>query len=238
MNNWMTVFGFAIVTSLWVVEAQENSLAKAKTLFESADRKLNEAYGRAKQQLSDWAFSELKEEQRQWLSGRDERAKSMAYFNGQVEEGKEEQSVDYWEGLAALTETRTEIIQGWVIAEEFEKDWEGVWIDGNGGMLQILEMVDGTFRFRINVVRGPTYHLGDIGGIANFNTQTARFATDLEGAKEETWLTFIRRGIKTEIIGENTMYFHGARAFFDGEYVRVRQLNEQDKNEILNPPEY
>jgi len=41
-------------------------------------------------------------------------------------------------------------------------------------------------------------------------------------------LTFRREGGRLEVFGENTEYFHGARAYFEGTYIRLRQLKAED----------
>lgn len=231
---------FSCSLSAKLVVAQEAiTLDQAKKKFEEADRKLNEVYRQAKEKLSEWEFGELQEEQRTWLESRDERAEMAAFYDGQAEEGKEKESAEYWRALADFTDTRATIVEAWIKADSFATSWQGIWIDGNGGRMGIIEGGDDTIRFRIDVVRGPTYHLGSIGGAAVSKTQTARFSTRIDDQSEETWITMVRRGKKIEVIGENTMYFHGARAYFDGDYIRIsEELSEEERNEIENPPEY
>ena len=38
---------------------------------------------------------------------------------------------------------------------------------------------------------------------------------------------------RIEVIGENTGLFHGMRAYFEGRYLRVRKLDEEDLEELL-----
>jgi hypothetical protein len=85
------------------------------------------------------------------------------------------------------------------------------------------------------VVRGPTYHIGSIGGSAKWNGSTAHFSIQALDEEGGTWLTFLKWGVKLEIIGENTSSFHGARAYFDGEYIRVSELTDGDRKAILSP---
>lgn len=215
------------------------TLGQAKQLFSESDKRLNDLYQKAKAELSEWEFGELQQEQRLWLEGRDERAEIAAHFDGQAEEGKEKENVGYWRALAQFTDMRATIVEAWIKADSFTKPWEGMWIDGNGGRMGILEGGDDTIRFRIDVVRGPTYHLGSIGGAAVAKQQTARFSTRIDDQSEETWITLVKRGKKIEVIGENTMYYHGARAYFDGDYIRISEdLTEEERSEIENPSEY
>lgn len=218
---------------------EDLTLSQAKQMFSEADKNLNILYQKAKTDLSEWEFGKLQEEQRVWLESRDERAEMAAHFNGQAEEGREKENVEYWRALAQFTDTRAVIVEAWIKADSFTKSWEGMWIDGNGGRMAIIEGGDDTIRFRIDVVRGPTYHLGSIGGVAFAKNQTARFSTRIDDMSDETWITMVKRGKKIEVIGENTMYYHGARAYFDGDYIRVSEdLTEEERNEVENPPEY
>ncbi|MDF1660084.1 MAG: hypothetical protein P1U58_20895 [Verrucomicrobiales bacterium] len=101
----------------------------------------------------------------------------------------------------------------------------------------IDEREDGTLSFTCNAVRGASYHLGNIDGIATANEITARFSTRPEGEEKETWLTFVQENDgRLRLIGENTSYFHGARAYFDGQYLRVRELTREDREEMASPP--
>jgi len=209
-------------------------LAAAKEQFAVADRELNAVYQTAKARLPGYRFEEIQEEQRDWITYRDDRSLAGAQFDGGAREGSEKENPSYWETAAALTESRTEILRGWLKADQFGTDWEGVWSDGFGGRLYLRETGPGGVEFYLSVVRGPTYHLGEIGGLAITNGQLARFAIEaiLGEPDGETWLTFHRENGRLRIIGVNTQYFHGARAYFDGEYVRVRELSQQDHQEM------
>ena len=116
----------------------------------------------------------------------------------------------------------------------YAKTWEGVWIDGYGGILSIEEGQEASLRFTLRVVRGPTYHTGAIEGTAQCNVMSARFEIREEGVEGTTWITFLREGGGLRLIGENTQYFHGARAYFDGTYLRVRELTTEDLKEIAS----
>ena len=228
---------FLILALTVLGNAQEKSLEAAKAEFTKADQGLNQIYTEAQSTLPEWTFGDLQQDQREWLEYRDLRAEQAAAFDGGAAEGQEKNTPDYWETLAALTQERTLIIGGWIRHDRFAHEWEGVWIDGQGGHLSILQNEAGHFTFRLEVVRGPTYHLGQIGGTAKWNGATAHFETRAEDDEGETWLTFLKRDLRLEIIGENTSSFHGARAYFEGHYVRVSELTEEDRKAILTPEE-
>jgi uncharacterized protein YecT (DUF1311 family) len=219
-----------------LLSAEDLTLEQAKAKFANADKALNQAYSKAESALHEGYFSELQVDQRDWIEYRDYRSEQAA-FDGGAAEGQEKTTVEYWSSLAAITEERVEIITGWTKWDQFAHEWEGVWLDGNGGRLAIMQNEEGAFAFSLDVVRGPTYHIGSIGGSAKWNGSTAHFSIQALDEEGETWLTFLKRGVKLEIIGENTSSFHGARAYFHGEYIRVSELTDEDRKAILSPEE-
>lgn len=214
---------------------EQRSLGEAKADFQRADAELNKAYQLVKDTLPAYEFEVIQEEQREWISYRDDRALRSAHMDGGAAEGTEKSNPEYWNMAAAMTETRTEILRAWLKKDEFSKEWEGVWIDGDGGLLLIRELGPREFEFGIDVVRGPTYHLGSIAGKAKVNQWQARFSVEIDPESEpgeEAWLTFTKSPPKIRVDGTNTQYFHGARAYFDGEYIRTGELTDKDITEL------
>jgi len=237
MKSIPLLFFFFVLTLALPATAEDLTLEQAKTKFTTADKALNQVYARAKTTLAEGDFTDLQQDQREWIAYRDYRSEQVAAFDGGAQEGREKLNVEYWSSLAALTEERVTMIEGWMKSGSFAKEWEGVWIDGNGGSLAILENEEGKFVFTLDVVRGPTYHVGHLGGSAEWLGSTARFTIDAVDGEAATWLTFVKRGIKLEVIGENTSPYHGARAYFDGHYVRIAELTDDDRKAILAPAE-
>lgn len=227
---------FVLTASGFLLQAQEErSIDAIRADIAVADRELNQIYQSAKSTLPESIFAELQEDQRRWIGYRDGRSEEVARFDGGAEVGKERVTSTYWESVLSQTEGRISTIKGWMNWDKFAHEWEGVWTDGFGGWLYILQNEPGKFTFLVDVVRGPTYHLGSLDGVAVWNGFTARFSVKDETEENETWLTFIKHEVKLEVIGENTSPFHGARAYFDGKYVRVRELTDEDRSEILSP---
>jgi hypothetical protein len=52
-----------------------------------------------------------------------------------------------------------------------------------------------------------------------------------------TPLALLRRGSLLELIGANTSYYHGARAYFDGGYCKTGNLDEKTKAEVTKSAE-
>ena len=236
-----TAFAFLLASLCVHAFAQEEkplTLAQAKAGFAKADKALNAAYAETKKALPDYEFAELREDQREWLKIRDERAEMTVHYEDRERpEGKEKESPVYWEAMTYLTETRIEILRGWRGVGDSET-WTGRYIDGNGGLLEIVQEGEKIF-FTLQVVRGPTYHNGAISGEAVKNMMMARHTdkntADADKPKDfgETWLSFISEGRFLKIIGANTQYYHGARAYFDGDYIRVAAFDEKQAEKVL-----
>ena len=214
-------------------EQRPKTQAEAKAAFEKADKALNEAWAAAKKTLSESDFAALQVKQRNWLKYREDQARGANRDNGEPE-GK--QTAAYYETAAELTSSRAEWLRGRVANED--DSLTGLWIDSFGGTLQIVQEKE-RLLFVIEVVRGPTFHTGSLTGIATWNTPLGWFSDkgrDKEKTDESN-LTFVSRGTVLEIIGANTSYYHGARAYFDGEYCKVGTLDEKAKGELLKAAE-
>ena len=203
-----------------------------------ADAALDAALERARDDLPSYALIELWADQRGWLEYRDERSLQSAVFDGAADEGAERSNDWYWRTRTALTETRIEIVEAWIAWYRQRPDrdaFEGVWSDGYGGTLIIEEAGDGSLRFLIEVVRGPTYHVGALSGSAKRNGRTARFTTPNLDGDGDAWLTFVRDGMRLRVVADNADAFHGARAYFDGDYLRLSDLDGAARARLDEP---
>lgn len=207
--------------------AQADELEKAKREFAAQDRVLNQVYQALKQQLPEKRFEILRDEQRLWIEYRDYQSEWQA-------QGKElETSVPYWEMMASVTESRADWLTAWARIGE-RKDWAGNYTDSFGGHLRILKKEDG-YHFIVDVVRGPTFHLGHISGKLTIQGDKAIYETQVEGADGLTRIGLSPLGDGTDrlkLVGANTMYFHGARASFNGDYLWTGELTEAEKQQF------
>jgi uncharacterized protein YecT (DUF1311 family) len=215
--------------------AQEKPLnAKAaKTAFEKADRALNEAWAAARQKLPEAEFNKLKDEQRAWVEYRDYLARSPMYTGASAQGELALDAPEYLEAAAGLAEERTTWLQG-LMHEWKDETLTGHWTDSYGGSIDVVER-EGHLHFVIQCVRGPTSHVGGLSGIAVWNTSIGWYSDKgLDKDKtDETNLSFILRDKKLEITGANTGYYHGARAYFDGSYVKVKALDAKAQAKIV-----
>ena len=226
---------FALLASLitGAAHAADQELESAKAEFAEADRELNEQYQLTREALTESQFDSLREEQRDWLRYRDARSiQAVRYDERSTPEGEEKNTAYFWQVMAGLTKHRTKMVKAWRDTRS-DKPLTGRYADDYGGSMLLLEQ-DNKLYFLIEVVRGPTYHLGGIAGIAEINGRLARYSdNDTENKKKETWITFITGGQRLKLITANAHYYHGARAYFDGEYLRVGDLTPEQKKAVI-----
>jgi len=236
MRNAISFFSLLLAAAcLGAGHAQDKPLGAkaAKALFDKADRSLNQAWTAAKQALPEAEFNKLKEDQRAWVEYRDYLARSPQYTGADAQDELALDSPEYLEAAATLEDMRTEWLEG-LIHEWKDETLTGYWTDSYGGSIEIVER-EGHLHFVIQCVRGPTSHVGGLAGTAVWNDTIGWYSDKgLDKDKtDETNLSFILRDKKLEVIGANTGYYHGARAFFGGSYVKVKDMNAKAQAKIV-----
>jgi len=215
--------------------AQDKPVSReaAKAAFDKADRALNEAWAAAKKALPEADFNKLKEEQREWVEYRDGLARSPSYTGVDAQDDLPLDAPEYLQAAANLEDMRTEWLKG-LIKDSQDETVTGYWTDSYGGNIQVVEK-DNQLYFLISVVRGPSSSSGDLTGIAAWNSSIGWFSDKGrdKDKTDETNLSFIARDKKLEIIGANTGYYHGVRAYFDGTYVRVKPLDAKAQAKVI-----
>jgi uncharacterized protein YecT (DUF1311 family) len=236
MRNAISFFTLLLIAACCCAgHAQDKPLSAkaAKAVFEKSDHALNEAWAAAKQALPEVEFNKLKEDQRSWVEHRDYLARSPMYTGADIQGELPLDSADYLEAAAGLEEMRTEWLKG-LIHDWKDETLTGYWTDSYGGSIEVVER-EGHLHFVIQCVRGPTSHLGGLAGIAVWNPNIGWFSDKGrdKDKTDETNLSFILRDKKLEIIGANTGYYHGARAYFDGSYIKVKALDAKSQAKIV-----
>jgi len=164
---------------------------------------------------------------------REDRARAA---NRENEEPEGKQTAACYDAAAELTQSRADWLRGRIRNQS--DSLTGLWIDRFGGTIEIVQEKE-RFLFEIEVMRGPTFHTGSLAGVASWNTPLGWFSDkgrDKEKT-EESNRVFVERGSVVEIIGANTSYYHGARAYFDGEYSKVGELDEKRKATVIKDAE-
>lgn len=229
----LTALCFAILSFTRAADEKPPTLKEAKAEFEKQDKALNAVWEQVKKELGAGEFAVLKEEQRSWVEWRDDLAASPGYSGAEGDEAQRKQSAAYFATAAGLAGDRTAWLRG-LIAKQADESMTGSWTDSYGGMIEIVEK-DKKLHFSINVVRGPTAHAGALSGIAQWNESIGWFSDKgLDKEKtDETNVAFVLDGAKLGITGANTQHYHGARAYFDGEYVKTGKLDAKAQAEVL-----
>lgn len=143
-----------------------------------------------------------------------------------AEELEEARLVDWTDEV----KRRTSWIHG-LMDYRHDKDLTGFWSDGAGGRLSIVDR--GTqLHFLCSCVRGATRHQGSIKGIAlrSGNSALLKLPTD-EG--EPTQLRFTQEKPWIVVNSKNTEPYHGALAFFDGNYAKIAPLSAEDQAIVI-----
>ncbi len=236
MNRVMKVVLITVLGFVLALMARGKELDKAKAEFAAQDKLLNVTYQDLEKSIPEYVFARVQEDQRKWIDHRD----YMSTWDSKRLKKKPEDDPDYWTSAALMTESRITWMKAWKGAgapspRGTPGKWDGVYWDGYAGELRIVER-NGKLYFSLAVVRGPTFHSGICDGQAEVNGSMARFSVRYSPDEAPMWLTFLnnRRGDgRIEVIGENTGFFHGTRAYFEGHYLRVRALNAKDLKELL-----
>lgn len=229
-------FVLCLLAVLARAEDQNASLADAKGAFAKADRTLNEAWTALKKALPEKIFAEMKAQQRGWIESRDRAALEASPTPKDVAEAK--RSAAYWQMAASLTDTRAQWLRR--LADNEDDLLTGLWTDGNGGTLEVVERKETQKLFFVfQIVRGHALHLGAIAGIAHWNRPLGWFSDKGReaGKAEETNIAFVEKERHLEVTGANTSYYHGARAYFDGAYYKIAPLADKEQESVVKAGE-
>jgi hypothetical protein len=222
------------VGGVYVRVGEQERVRVYRAEHEAAERALGEMEERVKGMVArNVHLARLMGEQAAWKEGRGaEAAVQLGFFDeGEAEEAALEERGDYWMALADATWGRGLLLLA-ASGLEAGEGMMGTYIDGHGGWLEVLVVGgDGAaaaLDFSITVVRGPTAHTGQLAGLAEFQDPAAGdVALFVDEDEEAFWegkpakVRFGFDGHSVKVDAENTHYYHGARAYFDGVYFKL-----------------
>ena len=202
------------------------TLKRARLRYESADALLNADYQSVRATLNTKEKAELRDSQRDWIEVRDQRA---AWETRGTDNAKELPA--YWDEVLSQTVTRISFLKVYT-GKDVPAGLSGEYGDFGGGSLS-LELTKASLRFSIDVVRGPSSHLGDISGTALRKNDRLYIYKEKIPKEEQSpdrepaELTFtVVDAHRVRIVGKNTSAHHGARAYFDGLYYKTGKLEK------------
>ena len=193
-------------------------IARAKARFTAADALLNTTYQTARADAGKKAGA-LRELQRDWIKYRDHMAE---FGHGENFEA----ALAYWDAMLDLTVARIQFLPLFN-GKDVPKGLAGIYTDGHFGELQLEEKEGDTVEFSISVIRGPSYHTGELSGTARRKGTKLSYKEKVEPGddREPAELSFtFTDGHIIKIEGKNTGHHHGARAYFDGTYYKSGSL--------------
>jgi uncharacterized protein YecT (DUF1311 family) len=201
-----------------------------KPRLASADRELNATWSTVRSALDPVAFKTLRDEQRLWIGYRDMLAKGIT---GYPLNEPADHCGDYLAEQTAATISRTEFLKAWI--DPAPVPWSGYYVDSFGGSLQITASKAG-LQFSLGVARGYAFNNGEIRGVMQPIGSTAIYRQPL-GDDGEAVVRFSRQNQRLNVDAENAESLAGHNAYFDGRYVRLRELTAQERLDVLRPPD-
>ncbi len=194
------------------------------------EKRFEKLFAQANDRLDPADFSLLQQQHADWQ----ERAKNEAGFSAGLTSDQELNSPEYWRHLLGSHRAWRDFLFARV-GEGISDELPGVYIDGSGGQLTILDKpsTEGAFPFGILVVRGPSAHIGEVNGSAAMGDSGLAVFTDQDKEAIQSMdgkvckLTFdlsIPRLINVE--EENCHYYQGMRAYFTGQYYKLGEVPE------------
>lgn len=194
-----------------------------ETKFSIADKAINLEYKTTMQSLSQTEKDQLKKEQREWIEYKEY---TCSYQKEVAKLDPKTAQEEYLKCLIALTDSRTEWLKAYKKSAPELLGKIGLYSDSFGGDLKIISKNKESFKFDVSVVRGATAHTGQIIGIAKFKNEShALYQEQSECVEMKSpccQLDFKLGNVGVEITETNCSYLHGARAYFDGLYVKVK----------------
>ncbi|MBE7437838.1 MAG: DUF1311 domain-containing protein [Spirochaetales bacterium] len=188
---------------------KKEALACYKKAYTVEDRRLNALYQRLRKSLTAPMAQELKENSQHWVALK-------------TDSCQRETGAEHFQCQLDWTVSRIGFI-----TEVFERKVPpslnpvGHFDDGAGGKLDIRSATGGT-QFRLEVVRGPTAHLGEAEGLMESTGKNSYTWAESEACGDETCcrLGFQISPDRIQIEEENCTHLYGARAYFAGKYYR------------------
>ncbi len=224
-------------SGIYQLLSYDEQLKLVRAKYTQADATLNLVYTGLMIRLPEDKKSALRDRQRDWIEHRDYMADYQAKLYAQTdpdlnpkEKNFKNKSLSYWESLVSSTESQSEFLK--VYGRGNPKHLlGGSWTDGNGGLLELRPINNTGLGFSIDVVRGPTAHLGNLKGSASFAGNEKNKAVFVDTNKNSfidgkpCKIEFIFDGETIELKSENAQMYHGVRAYFDGTYFRSGPLD-------------
>ncbi|MCZ8341808.1 MAG: DUF1311 domain-containing protein [Leptospira sp.] len=183
--------------------------------YKKSDKLLNSTYKEIKSKLSGTEEKELISVQRDWILYRDSICEGPLYSH-------DTSGLEISICKLQTTDDRIGYLRTVWKKGNFPDTPAGEYLDGFGGNLRIMKVSENKYEFSMEVVRGPTAHIGEVSGHWQIKQNTKwRWKSDPECQESDMEccvLEFKSSQVKIEVKEVSCNYYHGARAYFDGIY--------------------
>ncbi len=193
-----------------------------KLQMQAADMRLNSTYRLLRKRLPATEKQELKKDSRAWIHYKHFQCGFEAEMQHKTR--KDPRDTDtYFSCVYGYTVSRERYLRQAFGHEGVSKtSTDGEYRDTFGGTLT-LQTKNGALHFQLQVVRGPTHHVGEIKGILQRKGDIGSFSTpDDMSPSRMCQIQASFRPLRISLKATNCSSFHGARAYFDGLYRKVK----------------
>lgn len=192
--------------------------------YTAADRRLNDVYQRLTSKLEAARKHEMREHSRRWIDYKEAHCVEATGISHSLEPAQAKQHADYFACLYELTVARTAFLQQAFGREGVTTGVAGSYDDSFGGHL-VMHQGSGTqHTFRLEVVRGPTYHVGEVEGTVHWQGQKGVFVQTQEcgGTTPCCRLMFVQKPTLLALEEDHCEALRGVRAYFAGDYYKIK----------------
>lgn len=217
------------------LSGEKQRLACFRTDYQAADKELNRVYQSLRKKLSAPVAAELKENSQMWITLKETNCGWQS---------QEKKDSAYYMCLLAFTQGRIAYLKSAFGKEGVRAGVPGEYDDGFGGSLTLRVAqtpptgeskpapTEGPrYHFTFEVVRGPTSHTGEVEGeiVVDAATGSAKYEEGAGCQSADSGESCCRLDFQIEsaqqrvkVVEVSCAEFHGARAYFDGVYRKIR----------------
>lgn len=227
------IFSLSLATSVLAIPPSSDPCASVPVAqqracyqqqFAQADQKLNAVYKRLIETLGAERIQEMRDHSRQWIAYKEALCLEATGIQHSLEPEQARQQADYFACLYALTIARTTFLTQAFAREGVVSGLAGAYDDSFGGHFTLKHQGGENYAFHLEVVRGPTYHLGEVEGSVRWQGQQGTFVQthDCGGDTPCCRLTLVQKPTFLALEEDNCHLLRGARAYFAGRYYKVQ----------------
>lgn len=213
---FIPTFIFSETDKCGEIKEEKGKLSCYKKEYERLDKTLNEVYQDIKKRIDKPLAEAMKRDSRSWIDRKEYFCADSLYTGDKEAESK---NSSYYSCLIDFTDSRISYLKKAFGREGIKTGLVGEYNDGDNGSLTISKNKN-QFDFYLNVVRGPTHHLGEISGSLDTKKKEFKWRDIKEG--ESCELNFKLSDYTIDIKEVECSSFHGARAYFDGIYRKIK----------------